>query len=479
MKVYLFNTLSGKKELVKKPNGKPLRLFVCGPTVYDYSHIGHARTYLVFDGWVRFLRSQGIGVIYLQNITDVDDKIIERSRRERKSPLKLAAFFYNEYLQDMKRIGIESVDRYALSSRYIKEIQDEINRLIKKGFAYRTKRGIYFEVKKFKDYGKLSKQNLEELRAGYRIEPDPEKKDPIDFALWKFPKHERTQTRGEKALKKNELVLVDGEPVWEAPFGAGRPGWHIEDTAISESNFGLTYELHGGGMDLKFPHHEAEIAQARALSLKKEFVKIWMHTGFLLVNNAKMSKSLGNFLTIRDFLKRYPAEVLRLLVFSQHYRSPLNYTDKLSWETKSGWEGLTEFFGKLELVAKNGGKGGKTAKIKEFENKFYEALSDDFNTPKALAMAFGLIKGIQPKVWNISRKEAGVVAQSLRAAFGILGFNIKNPPIIERARKLAFDREELRRNQQFIQADSLRKKINSLGFQVEDTPLGPFVWPKR
>jgi len=474
-KIYIYDTLSGKKEMLAKPKGGPLRFFVCGPTVYDLSHIGHARTYLIFDAWVRFLRSQGINLTYLQNITDIDDKIIERAKVERKNPLKLATLMYKEYLKDMKSLGVESVDNYALASKYIKEIQGEISRLISKSFAYITKRGVYFEVSKFSDYGKLSKQNLNELRPGYRIEPDPDKKDPMDFAVWKFPKGElKNQVSG------SGPILIEGEPVWAAPFGAGRPGWHIEDTAISEKNFGLTYELHGGGMDLKFPHHEAEIAQARALSGKKSFVKTWMHTGFLLVENTKMSKSLGNFIMIREFLKRYAPEVLRLLVLTQHYRSPLNYTDKLSWETKRSWESINEFLGRVELVKKKGGKSGKhlKAKVINLEKRFFDALADDFNTPKAIASIFLLIKEVQPKLWSLPRKEAEEIGKALKSVLGVLGFSLKLPVISAKATKFALDREKLRVNQQFIQADSLRKKINSLGFHLEDTPLGPFIWPK-
>ena len=473
--IRVYNSLGGKKELLPKPKQSLFRFFVCGPTVYDLSHIGHARTYIVFDAWVRFLRFSGINVSYLQNITDIDDKIIERARKERKNPLKLAAAMQKEYLSDMKSLGISSVNYYAPATKYIKEIQSEVSRLIKAGFAYSTKRGIYFKISKFADYGKLSRQNLEELRSGERVESDPEKKDPIDFAIWKFPKGDF-----KKEAAGPYPSLVDGEPVWAAPFGAGRPGWHIEDTAISEKNFGLTYEMHGGGMDLKFPHHEAEIAQARALSGKKAFVKIWMHTGFLLVENAKMSKSLGNFLTIRDFLKRYSPEILRLLVLSQHYRSPLNYTDKLSWETKHSWESLNEFFGRLELVKRKGGKNGKKLRTRasDLRFKFLDVLADDFNSSKALALVFAFIKEAQPRLWSLPKGEATEIYKTLVSMLAILGFTLKKAVISPKAKKMADEREQLRVNQQFIQADSLRKKINSLGFQLEDTPLGPFVWPK-
>ncbi|MEK7146691.1 MAG: cysteine--tRNA ligase, partial [Patescibacteria group bacterium] len=282
MALKIYNTLSGKKESLKKPANRALKLFVCGPTVYDYSHIGHARTYLFFDIFARYLKSLGFKTFYLQNITDIDDKIINRANREKKNISAVARFFEKEYYRDMKTLAVESVDCYGKAGDFIKEIQRQIQTLVKKGFAYKTKNGVYFEVKKFKNFGKLSRQNLNALRPGWRIEPDPGKKDPLDFALWKFSEQ---------------------KPYWPSLWGKGRPGWHIEDTAITGKIFGSQYDLHGGGNDLKFPHHEAEIAQAESASGKKPFVKIWLHTGFLLVNGEKMSKSLGNFITIKDFLK--------------------------------------------------------------------------------------------------------------------------------------------------------------------------------
>ena len=323
MKIY--NTLSGKKEVVRASK-RPLKFFVCGPTVYDYSHIGHARTYVAFDIAVRWLEFSGFKVFYLQNITDVDDKIINRAKSENKNPLALARFFEKEYLKDMKSLGVVSVDKYARAAGHLKEIKRQIAALLKKGFAYRTKSGVYFEVKKFGGYGKLSRQNLEETRRGWRIEPDPEKKDRLDFALW-----------------KNRQA---GELAWPSPWGAGRPGWHIEDTAIAEKFFGPQYDIHGGAVDLKFPHHESEIAQAEAASGKKPFVKIWMHTGFLLAGGEKMSKSSGNFITIRDFLKNRDAAALRLLIASRHYRSPLDYEESLAENAENSLRTIGSFWKK-------------------------------------------------------------------------------------------------------------------------------------
>lgn len=447
------------------PRRRPLRLFVCGPTVYDYSHIGHARTYLAFDIIVRYLRSQTIPVFYLQNITDVDDKIIERAKIQNISPQKIAQIFQKEYRQDIKTLGITSVNQYAPASKFIKEIQKQISRLIKKGYAYQTKSGIYFEVKKFSGYGKLSKQNLDALRPGYRIEPDPEKKDPMDFALWKIHKY--------------------SEPLWPSPWGTGRPGWHIEDTAISEKFFGPRYDLHGGSMDLKFPHHESEIAQQEAASGKKPFVKIWMHTGFLLVNNEKMSKSLGNFITIKDFLKNYSPEVLRLIIVSHHYRSPINYNESLAEQARASLKNLRHFISKLNLIkTKRAGlepaekitaENIKTL-IKKTDKAFHNAMEDDFNTQDALAELFKLINIIEPKIWSLRRSEARLIKDIIVKNLAVFGISLKKTEKISpAARKIVKERELCRAHKQFIQADALRKKAEGLGYIIEDTPAGPLI----
>src|SRR3989338_3419706 len=454
----IFNTLTEKKEDL--PEKKKLNLFVCGPTVYDFSHIGHARTYLAFDNIVRYLRARKIKVFYLQNITDVDDKIIDRARLQKTAPKTIARSFEKEYYRDMKALGVSTVDRYARASDFIKEIQKQIARLIKKGFAYQTGSGVYFEVKKFSDYGKLSKQNLEALRPGYRIEPDPEKKDSLDFALWK--------------IKKG-----DDEPSWLSPWGEGRPGWHIEDTAISEAFFGPQYDLHGGAVDLKFPHHESEIAQQEAASGKKPFVAIWLHTGFLLINGDKMSKSLGNFLTIRDFLKKHSALILRCLVLLHHYRSHFNYTETTIEQAENGLQNLRLTLERLRFI-EHSSKAKKSFEIKEFitaaDRDFYRAMDDDFNTPEAVAALFKLITPLQNKLWLLSGAQAKELSRFLLKKLELLGIAFITSPAPLKARTLLKQREKLRGNQQFIQADGLRKKLSALGFTVEDTPLGPFLW---
>ena len=464
--VVIYNTLTGKKERMKPPKPgrqkKPLRLFVCGPTVYDYSHLGHARTYLAFDTIVNYLRHREFPVFYLQNITDIDDKIIERAVEERKNPKELAVFFEKTYYQDMKSLGIKSVNKYERASDHIQEIQSQISRLFKKGYAYQTKNGVYFSVKKFKNYGILSRQNLDELRHGWRIEPDLEKKDPLDFALWKF-------------IKPNAKELF-----WPSPWGDGRPGWHIEDTAIAEAIFGkLQYELHGGAIDLKFPHHESEIAQAEAISGKKPYVKIWLHTGVLLVEEEKMSKSLRNFITIRDFLKRHPVAVMRVAFLRHHYRSPINYNQGFVIQAANALNSILEFLSKLNLIKKNGAVGSMTReKIETAKKEFYAKMDEDFNTPEALAALFKLIGGFQSQIQSLNKKEAILIKNTVVKQLRILGVKPPSSSMPPNIRSLIAARERIRAKREFSRADHLRKKIETLGYMVEDTPMGPVAWKK-
>ena len=300
--IKIYNSLTKNYTQIKNKN---LKLFVCGPTVYDFSHIGHARIYIFFDTFVRFLRKNGYKVKFLMNITDVDDKIINKAKELNKSSFYIAQKYEKEFLKDIGELKIK-VDKFARASQHIDMIIKQIKKLLEKSYAYVTPSGsVYFRTKKFKDYGKLSGQDINQLKD---IEKSEEKEDPLDFALWKG----RTE--------KNKF-----EPIWKAPWGYGRPGWHIEDTAITEKYFGVQYDIHGGGIDLIFPHHECEIAQQEAASGKKPFVKIWMHVNLLYVDGKKMSKSLGNFITIRDFAKRYPLRFLRFFILAHHWRAIIDY----------------------------------------------------------------------------------------------------------------------------------------------------------
>ncbi|MDO8663550.1 MAG: cysteine--tRNA ligase, partial [Candidatus Wildermuthbacteria bacterium] len=372
LKVY--NTLSRKKEIFKplsKARGKKVNLFTCGPTVYDFSHLGHARTYIAFDMIVKYLRQKGYNVFYLQNITDLDDKIIKRAAERNITPQKLAEDFEKEYIKDVKALKITSVSKYARATDYIKEIISQTERLLKKDFAYQIEDGIYFDISKFKDYGKLSRRTIIGAEnAISRIDESVGKKNKGDFCLWKFAK-------------------AGSDPTWPSPFGSGRPGWHIEDTAITEKFFGPQYDIHGGARDLIFPHHEAEISQMEAISGKKPLVKYWLHTGFLTVEGQKMSKSLGNFITIQDFLKNQSARLLRFLVIKSHYRSPIDYNEKIISQTKAELEKIDEFLEKLSLQ-KNHDRGNSVL-IENFKKKSGVAMDDDFNTPRAVAVIFDLI----------------------------------------------------------------------------------------
>lgn len=460
----IYNTLHRKKEIFKPIKDKKVNIFVCGPTVYDFPHLGHARTYIAFDAFVKYLRYKKYDVFYLQNITDVDDKIISRAKENKESPKKLALRFEKEYLKDMKALSVTSVDKYARATDYIDEIIDQVKRLIDKGYGYKIEDGIYYNIAKFKNYGKLSGRTVAQAEDGTsRIDDAKDKINKGDFCLWKFSKK--------------------GEPKWKSSLGDGRPGWHIEDTAITEKFFGAQYDIHGGARDLIFPHHEAEISQIEAVSGKSPMVKYWMHTGFLTINNQKMSKSLKNFITIRNFLKQYPPQYLRFLVLRALWRSPLDYSEKAISEVKSELEKIEEFLNKIYQI-KNNRKKPKTKdeslrqSISKIEESFYSYLDDDFNTPKAISAIFRLIKKTNRLISqdSVSKEDARKIYSFLKSAdeiFGIIDWRkVENQDIPQRIKELAKQREEYRRNNQWEEADDIREKIENLGYQIEDTPTG-------
>ncbi len=478
MALRLFNTLTGKKEIVKPGNKKKLRLFVCGPTVYDHTHLGHARTYIFFDFLAKYLRSQGHALFYLQNITDVDDKIIKRSRTEKKNPLRLADFFTKEYLKDMKALGIDAVDAYAPASKFIPHIIRQVERLVEKELAYKIEGdGYYFNIGRFPDYGKLSKRTAEQAEdAISRIDESIKKKNRGDFALWKLAPD--ADLRGLDADKRRrKFAIINGEPLWNTRLGWGRPGWHIEDTAISEYYFGPQYDIHGGGVDLKFPHHEAEIAQQEGASGKKPFVKTWLHTGTLRIGGEKMSKSLCNFISIKDFLRMHPAAPLRLFFFSHHYRSPVLYEEKFIEDAENTLAGINSFWGKLDFLLTTKSNGGGTISFKKYAEQFSRALADDANTPEALAAIFDFINDVNKIIWGLNPASARLAKKFTEESFLLFGIKLSRPKIPLKIKQSAAQREKFRRNQQFIQSDALRKEMSSLGYIIEDTERGPFVWP--
>ena len=453
----LYDTLSKKKGDFRTLAKKKVRLFVCGPTVYDHSHIGHGRTYVVFDAFVKYLRNRGYEVQYIQNITDIDDKIITRAQKEKKDARALARTYEKEYHADMKALGVDAVTKCARATDYIPKIIRQIKTLIKKGYAYETETGVYFEVAKFPNYGKLSGQNIKMLERSTRIEKDTSKHDAVDFALWKKAK--------------------PGEPTWDSPWGKGRPGWHIEDTAITETELGPQYDVHGGSRDLIFPHHEAEIAQMETASGKKPLVRYWMHTGFLTLENVKMSKSLGNVITIQDLLASYSLYDFRLFILSKHYRSPITYTKRYLKEAKAQRARIEEFIRKLA----NAG-GVTTLKDKKYirnaQKKFWAALADDFSVPGALSVLFALISHVNKRLdkETLGKREADALGKffaELNTIFNIINFTREAEPRPESAvLKLVKEREMLRREKKWQKADVLRKKIERLGYAIDDTPSG-------
>src|SRR3990172_3259601 len=369
----IYNSLTNKKEVFRPRKSKRVNMFVCGITPYDSPHIGNFRTVIVYDLLARYLRLADYDVFYLQNVTDIDDKIVRAAKEKNKGWKEIGDYYFKEYLAIGKKLNITSVTKYAKATAHIKEIIAQIETLIKKGYAYEKNGSVYFEVSKFKNYGNLSRQNLKKLYTGARLEKDPDKKHPYDFVLWKA----RTET-DEKY-----------EPAWNSPWGKGRPGWHIEDTAISEHYFGPQYDLHGGAVELKFPHHEAEIAQQESASGKKPFVKYWVHTGVLTLAETKMSKSLGNVITGKEMVETHDPDAFRFLVASTHYRSPLPYSEKLYAQAKSNLEKIRDFTRRLKAVKQ---KSGKAFAVATFKKQFSRAMDDDFNTPRALAVTFKMIR---------------------------------------------------------------------------------------
>ncbi len=473
----IYNSLTRQKEEFIPRQGKKVNMFVCGPTVYDYSHIGHARTYISFDVIAKYLRHKEYKVKYLQNITDIEDKIIERAKQENKEPLVLAKEFEKAYYQDVEALGITSVYKYAPATKYIKQIVSQVKRLIEKGFAYLIESdpepssttsygagGYYFDLKKIPEYGKLSGRTTESAEdAVSRIDQSIQKRNRGDFALWKF----RSATASQE------------EPSWKTDLGEGRPGWHIEDTAITEKHFGPQYDIHGGARDLIFPHHEAEIAQMESISGKKPFVKYWLHTGFLTTSGQKMSKSLGNFLTIRDVLKTYSPEVLRFMVLGTHYRSPIEYREEIM---KSSWAALQRIQEFLEKLGKAGNRGAPVMLaniILETKRDFLEAMDDDFNTPQAIAAIFKMIKEVNPLLAEnkIDKKSAKNILKLLKEFDKILGIiPPKSKKIPEEILKLVDTREKLRRDKRYSEADDVRRQIELKGYKIEDTANGPLIW---
>ena len=456
MTLKLYNTLTRKTQAFKPRADNKVQFFVCGPTVYDFSHIGHAKSYVQFDVIAKYLRYKGYNVFYLQNITDIDDKIIDRANENKKDPLELAREFEKEYYDDMKALGVDSVDKYAPATNYIAEIIDQIKRLIQKGFAYEIDDGVYFNISKKKDYGKLSKQDLEALKVN-RIEPNPQKKNQGDFSLWKKQK--------------------PGEPAWESHFGKGRPGWHIEDTAITEKEFGPQYDIHGGGIDLIFPHHEAEIAQIESVSGKKPLVKYWLHNGFLRVGGEKMSKSLGNFTTIREARSKWNNLALRYFFLSTHYRSPIDYTEQSLEGAKNSLQRIWDFMLKLDEINSEQDNSKITKLIERVRKRFEKSMDNDIDISGALASIFDFVKEINLLISKnkLSKKDAELIKNQMNEFDKVLGILKKEEELSSEIKLLINQREDARKNKEWKKSDELRDELNKKGYVIEDTAQGPRV----
>ncbi len=455
----VFNTLTRKKEQFKPLHDKEVKMFVCGQTVYDDAHMGHAKTYVQLDIVVRWLRKLGYKVFYIQNITDIEDKIIRRAKERGQDPLELADFYAKRFLEDMEALKVaKNVDTYPKTTDYIPQMIEQIKTLIAKGFAYVVDGDVYYDVAKFKDYTKLSRMSLEDLKK-HRIESDPRKKNPFDFSLWKSQK--------------------PGELAWDSPWGKGRPGWHIEDTAMTTTIFNAPqYDLHGGATELIFPHHTNEIAQAEAATGKRPFVKYWLHTGVLQIGGVEMHKSLGNFVTIRETLKKHDPEILRLYYASTHYRKPIEFGEKDLQQAKNRFETLCNTLRNVKHATSAEGKSNSFKKnLDETRRKFAEAMNDDFNTPLALAYLFTLSKKTNQLINKdkITPKLADEIVRTFKelgAIFGILEKEIEAEEVPKKIEELVRERKEARKKKDWKRADEIRKQIQELGYALEDTADG-------
>ena len=480
MAIRLYNTATRSKEEFKPLKAGKVGIYVCGVTVYDLCHIGHARSVIVFDILVRYFRARGLDVTYVRNFTDVDDKIIERARQQGKEPGSLAQEYIDAFHEDMDRLNVIKPDREPKATEHIEEMIHMIEVLIEKGFAYVRDTDVFYAVEKFGDYGKLSGRRLEDMKAGSRIAVDGRKNHPMDFTLWKGAK--------------------SGEPQWKSPWGPGRPGWHMECSVMSNHYLGSTFDIHGGGKDLLFPHHENERAQSMAAN-SSEFARYWIHNGFVTVESEKMSKSLGNFITIRNALKDYPAEVLRFFLMSKHYRSPLDYAKKDVSTLQTGLVRIFRTLLRLEKMAgaykreDNHALDSSLRNVKgEFLEQFVHVMDDDLNTAGAVGLIFEKVKQMNRLMDACEDEGDDLLIDRLiqdrsdlfraASALGILreepedflekigGSREVDPVEIE---KMIKERSKARVEKDWVRADAIRDRLKNMGVVLEDGPKGT-IW---
>ena len=457
----LFNTMTRSKEEFKPLEEGKVKMYVCGPTVYNYIHVGNARPFIIFDTLRRYLEYRGYDVTYVQNFTDVDDKIIKRGHEENIAPEEVAKKYIGEYFVDADGLGIKRATVHPQVTENIEEIIEFVKELEDKGYAYAVNGDVYFDTQKFNGYGKLSGIKQEELEAGSRIEVNDQKRHPMDFVLWKAKK--------------------EGEPGWMSPWGEGRPGWHIECSVMSRRYLGDTIDIHAGGQDLKFPHHENEIAQSEARS-GKTFSNYWMHNEYININNEKMSKSKGNFFTVRDISKLYDLEIVRFFMLSTHYRNPINFSDEILNQSKAGLERLYNAKERLEFIISklsDDTENAEELKLEEelnsFRQRFIEAMDDDLNTADAVSIIFELAKFMNSNVNENSTKEfAKKVLDEFNELTGVLNVvNKKQDDMLdEEIEKLIEARTQAKKNRDFKLADQIRDELLEKGIVLEDTRQG-------
>lgn len=459
MKIY--NTLSKKKEEFVPINPEEVRMYVCGPTVYNFFHIGNGRTFIVFDAFRKYLEYRGYNVKFVQNFTDIDDKMIKRANEENTTVKELGDRFIEEYYKDADALNIARATINPRATEFIPEIVSFVKDLEDRGFAYEVDGDVYFNTKKFQDYGKLSGQNLDDLQAGARISVDERKKDPMDFAVWKKQK--------------------PGEPAWESPWGMGRPGWHIECSCMAHKLLGETIDIHAGGEDLAFPHHENEIAQSEART-GKAFANYWMHSAFINVDNRKMSKSLNNFFTAREVLAKYDVDVIRFFMLAGHYRTQLNFSEELLESSKNALERLYNAVANLESLLEE----AKAIELTELEKAYAESLNgyrdryiekmdDDFNTADGISVIFDLVRDINT---NINAEASKALAETalnlireLGKPLGILQKSTKGS-LEEEIEGLIAQRQQARKDKNWALSDKIRDELKARGIILEDTPQG-------
>ncbi len=461
----LFNDLTRKREEFVPITPGKVSFYSCGPTVYDYFHIGNARPFIVFDVLRRWLEHEGYKVTFVQNFTDIDDKMIHRAHQEHITVAELADKFIAEYNRDADALGIRRPDVSPRATEHIPEIISTIEKIIANGHAYVSEGDVYFDIRSWPKYGSLCKQNLEDLEAGARVEPGEKKRDPLDFALWKAEK--------------------PGEPSWPSPWGKGRPGWHIECSAMSSKYLGDNIDIHSGGVDLMFPHHENEAAQSEAASNSgKPFVNYWLHNGFLLIDSEKMSKSLGNFLTARAAIEKYPPLALRFFMLSAHYRSPINFTPESLEQSSAGVERLRNCKGDLDFAAKTRRNDsasfdvdGYKSQLQELDKKFSDAMNDDFNTAAAMGILFDVVYLINTTMKDNETLPGEFFTLSQNALkgyddiLGVIGSDEAENDDAE-IESLIQERTEARKAKNFKRSDEIRDELKERGIVLEDTPQG-------